>query len=386
MNNPAIIKYQALFGSKPDIVVSSPGRINLIGEHTDYNGGLVMPAAINMYMTMALGVKNASSRVDIHTMLVDETISFDLNNIQNQNEGWVEHFKGICKVFLKNGFELNGMNCVVHSDIPLGAGVSSSSALECAFLKGVDHLFNCNLNDWVLIDYSQWANHHYLGVQGGILDQFAILFGKEAMAIKMNCATRDYKYLPASIEGYSWVLINTNVKHNHLESGYNDRVRECNEALSQIQNQNPEIENLSEVQLNELPSLFSYLEEVPYKRLKFIVEENDRVKRFKTAITDQDLELVSKLLIMSHEGLRDLYEVSCEELDFLVDFMKGVDSVVGSRMMGGGFGGCTINLIKANEIEQVCKSCQAAYKESFNKEADYFVVDLSNSCQVFSVE
>lgn len=381
MINPAQKKYFELFGVLPDFVVKSPGRINLIGEHTDYNGGLVMPAAIDMFMYMAIG-HGEMNQVCVHSMLLDTTQKFELKNITNTNDGWIEYFKGLIKTFINNGMNITGLNCVIYSDIPLGAGVSSSSALECAFITGIDEMFNCNLDAWDMITISQESNHNYLGVQGGILDQFAIFFGREGNAIKLNCSTREFEYLPANIDAHSWVLINTNVKHNHTESGYNDRVAECKLALTKIKGHLPKIDSLSDLSGTQVEKLKSSLDHISYIRTKFVVEENARVAAFKESLKIMDVDRIRDLLLKSHEGLRSLYEVSCAELDFVVSFLKQSAHVSGARMMGGGFGGCVITLMKTDHVDRICQQCQVLYAQAFNKHADYFQVRSTDRCQV----
>ena len=376
-------KYRSLFGKDPELKIKAPGRINLIGEHTDYNQGWVMPASIDKSMLMAFGL-NDSDEIHVHSMMLGSTENIDMKGEIHRTNRWIDHLSGIVSAFINVGIVMKGFNCVIYSDIPLGGGVSSSSALECGFMLGVDHLFECGLKPWKMIELSQWSNHHFLGVQGGFLDQFAILFGKKGQAIKMNCLDRSFNYIPANLKNYSWVLFDTKVKHNHVESGYNDRVEECQKAVDLIQERYPYVNSLSSLDQQMLPTIKDLLPETLFKRTKFIVEENQRVHEFENALNDLDLNKVGSILYGSHVGLKELYEVSCDELDFLVSFMRRSSKVIGSRMMGGGFGGCTINLIESSAMNEVCQQAQLLYAQTFGIHSEYFEVSIEDGCHILT--
>lgn len=363
------------------VYARAPGRVNLIGEHTDYNKGLVLPGAIDKYMYFG-AVKNNKLAISATAIDRDEHIDIDLNNLKMTPYLWANFLVGILLECRKMGIQLSGFDCAFTSEVPIGAGMSSSSALECAFLVGVNELYSMDVDNWSLINMSQSSNHNFLGIKGGILDQFAALFGKEDQILLLDCDT--LMYTPATIPSskYSWLLINSCVKHNHLTSGYNTRVEECLQAVRDIQVVYPGVNHLShvvdETDLDKIRFSSSTVE----KRARYIIQENDRVRKFVQALQDNNLNECGRLLYASHQGLSQQYEVSCVELDFLVNEIRKEDRALGARMMGGGFGGCTINLVETEAIPDIKKNIKHAYMQEYGRMPEFYNVKISEGAGI----
>jgi len=375
------LKLDACLNGAVDILyVRAPGRINLIGEHTDYNNGLVLPGAINKYMYFA-AIPNSTNKINAKAIDINESKTLDIDDLKKTDCLWADYLTGILLEFQKRNIKLSGFDCALTSEVPIGAGVSSSAALECAFLVGIKELHGLEIDNWELIKMSQSSNHNFLGIKGGILDQFSSLFGKEDRIMLLDCDSLDYKYVTIPENKYTWLLINTNVKHNHINSGYNQRVKECAVALEDIQKTFPETQHLSSIKKTEQLTSVSFSSSTVEKRAKYILEENARVQSFISALEKSEFEKCGELLYASHKGLSKDYEVSCEELDYLVEVLKDHSSVLGSRMMGGGFGGCTINLIHKDSLPHVKEIVSRSYIEAFGLEADFYSVDISGGAE-----
>ena len=374
---------ESLSASNEIIYVRAPGRINLIGEHTDYNNGLVLPGAIDKYMYFACSL-NDSSKVNATAIDINESTTLDLNDLKKTKYLWADFLTGILLEFKKLGFNMMGFDCSFTSEVPIGAGLSSSSALECSFLFGIKELYQLEIPNWDLIKMSKSSNHNFLGIKGGILDQFSSLFGQKEKIMLLDCNNLEYEYVDLPPNDYTWLLINTCVKHNHIESGYNDRVKECTRALADIQKVFPKAKHLSSITDSQALSKVIFSSPVLKKRAKYIVEENARVRSFIKYLTKEQYDECGLLLYGSHEGLSKEYEVSCPELDFLVDDLRNHKSVIGSRMMGGGFGGCTINLIEADAIQGIKDQVSVNYKNKFGIEAKFYNVNISNGAERLS--
>jgi len=372
------------FSNEPTIIVRAPGRINLIGEHTDYNMGLVFPAAIDKSMYFAFRTNNANS-LNLVAHDLDDRVSLHLDNL-NSDKLWVRYCLGIIDEYKKLGYNVPGIDCLFMSEIPIGAGLSSSAALECGFAVGIDNLIDVGLEAWDIVRIGNRSENNYLGIQSGILDQFSSMFGQKEKAMLMDCSKDSFEYYPVELAPYSLVLINTNVKHTHLSSGYNDRPTECKQVVENAIREGIKIDHLSQLNLNELDSIKSQLTDKLYNRALFIIEENDRVRKFKTALLAKDYTSLGELLYASHEGLQNLYEVSCSELDLLVELSRDQPSVIGSRMMGGGFGGCTLNLILDKEKERVADEISLLYNKKIGLEASVYHVSIDNGVEVIYKE
>jgi len=376
-------EFRSIYGSEPDYVVRAPGRINLIGEHTDYNQGWVLPAAIDKALYLAVK-RNDSSVCHLHALDVNETAHIALPISQKEGPLWAQYVQGACKVLMSKGFALEGFDCVFGGDIPIGSGLSSSAALDCGFIKSISLLHNLQLNDWEIVDVSNESNNSFLGIQSGILDQFASVFGQESECISLDCRSREYRRHPISLGDYELILINTNVKHDHSESGYNNRPTECKRAVRKLCNLGVEIDTLRDLTVADLEEVKDHIDPMLYQRSRFIVEENMRVQQFIKALGDLDINQLGSLLYASHNGLQHLYDVSCKELDLLIDLTRHQQAVAGARMMGGGFGGCTLNLIKSTEAKKVVDEIVASYQNETNIEATVYNVQIANGVEVLN--
>ncbi|MGB5317562.1 galactokinase, partial [Eudoraea sp.] len=320
--------------SHPDLIIESPGRINLIGEHIDYNGGQVLPAAINLKIRFFFE-RTDSDVAKIYSKDLDQSFEIALNNLENSKTEWHNFFLGVIHFILKIApNSIKGFNCIVESNLPFGAGVSSSAALECGIAKGLDLLFDIGLKDSEIITLSRDAEHDFVGTKCGIMDQFAVVRGKKNFLIQLNCADLSYKYVPADFSPYTILLLNTNVAHNLASSEYNLRRQACEKGLRIINEKYPEYRFLAHVPLKVLEELKSQFPENLYKRLTYVVEENLRTIAAGEVLEKNDLNSFGKLLFESHKGLSTKYEVSCEELDFLVQYAASYEGIIGARMMG----------------------------------------------------
>ena len=373
--------FEQRYATRPTVKVRAPGRINLIGEHTDYNMGYVMPAAIDKSMYFAMK-PNGTNNVTLYAADLDEEITFAFTDLSKTDRLWVNYFKGVLSGFASRGMHGVGFDLVMASDIPIGSGLSSSAALECGFIKGLDAMLDMGLSDWDIVHIGNISENKYLGIGSGILDQFGSTFGKEDKAMLLHCGDLNYEYLDINLRDYCLVLINTNVKHEHLTSGYNDRPEECRGALRKLQNVYPEVTTLSEAVLSMVDKEVVDLTINEKARVTYILEENQRVLDFKKALSKGDLKQCGKLLYASHEGLQHLYEVSCMELDLLVELSRGYDEVLGARMMGGGFGGCTLSIVKKAAAATIVEEITAAYTAQTSIEADVYWVNISNGVEI----
>ena len=376
--------FRKIYENEAVIVVKSPGRINLIGEHTDYNGGLVLPAAIDKCMYFALA-ENDLNLGRIYAMDLDEKSIVYFDQLEKTETIWLNYIIGMLLEFKNLNFALKGFDCVFSSEIPIGAGMSSSAALECGFAVGMDAIIGSNLKKWQIIDMSHHSNHSFMNIYGGILDQFSLLFGQVGKCMLMNCKDRSFDFYNIDLLDYQVVLINTNVKHEHTLSGYNDRAEECKSILSKVSKKYKEIECISDVMIDNIDDVTEGLEMTLKRRVKFIVEENNRVLQFINAMERNDIIKLGDLLYQSHNGLQYLYEVSCPELDTLVDITRDINVVIGSRMMGGGFGGCTINLIKSEIVESTVNYILDEYQLRTGIKAESFFVNISDGVEVIEL-
>jgi len=359
------------------LLVFSPGRINLIGEHTDYNEGYVFPAAIDKGIIAAIQINDTNSS-SVIALDLNEELNFSLKNIQPiKNGGWKNYVIGVVAEIQKTGKKLKNFNLSFGGDIPAGSGLSSSAALENSIVFGLNELFHLGLSKKEMIFISQKAEHNYVGVKCGIMDQYASMFGKKDAAILLDCQNLNAFVVDINLEEYNILLINTNVKHSLAESAYNERRTTC-EHIASILN----LKSLRETSENDLFSIKDQISIDDYKKGLYVIQENQRVLEASEAIKKNDIDLLGSLLYESHKGLQQQYKVSCDELDFLVDKTKENQNVLGARMMGGGFGGCTINIVKRDNLELFKKEIAQTYKENFNTECSFYVVNLSEGTRV----
>ena len=371
------------YENKP-IWVTAPGRINLIGEHTDYNNGFVLPAAIDKNVSFLLQLRDDKNCI-IEAKDIDAHLNFSIeDNLKPSSNSWENYFLGVLHFLKKKGIMKKGFNAIFKSNIPIVAGMSSSAALSCGFGMALNEAFNLSLTKIQIAQVAQLAEHHFVGVKCGIMDQYACMFGIENHALKLDCRT--LKYQPQEIElgDYKLVLIDSKVKHELSSTEYNNRRDECNRAVEILKNYDGSINTLRDVSKNHLLNFGKYLDRVAYKRCKYVIMENERVEMASQALNSNNLKLFGKLLNQSHEGLADYFEVSCDELNFLVDMSKGSEQVLGSRMMGGGFGGCTINIITESNCDFVVSTIIDSYKKKFGIDAQSYFVQIEDGCRVLN--
>ncbi|MFM9824510.1 galactokinase [Flavobacterium sp.] len=376
----SFLKY---FGNEPEVVILSPGRINIIGEHIDYNDGFVMPAAIDKIICFAFE-KSKSITSRIIALDLNEEFSIDFSKKPNLDDKvWTNYIRGVVNQLQLNGFDFEGVNCVFSSNIPSGSGLSSSAALECGFLKGVKELYELSIKPIDIALMSQKAEH-WVGINCGIMDQFASVLGVENKVIKIDCKTLEYDYHNADFGDYSLILLDSNVKHSLFTSEYNQRREECEIGLTIIKRKFPEVKNFRDCTEDHILDTKGEMEEDVFKRCYYVVKEISRVIKASIALDNNDIEGLGKLLFETHDGLTREYEVSCEELDYLVDFAKTESSIIGSRMMGGGFGGCTINLVKKGQEEVMKEKIQQLYHDKFNIELKSYDVKIGNGTTIYN--
>ena len=364
------------FKTKP-LIVFSPGRINLIGEHTDYNDGFAFPAAINKGIALAIS-KSALNVSKVYAINKEELYEFTTENIKPLLDGgWRNYVLGVVAELQNLGKKLGNFNSVFAGNIPGGAGMSSSAALENSFVYGLNDLFELGLTKNEMILVSQKAEHNFAGVKCGIMDQYASMFGVKKSALLLDCRTIESKPYKIDFKEYKLMLINTNVKHDLSESAYNDRREVCEKISSLLQ-----ISALRDASKEDLDELIGKISDEEYQKSLYIINENNRVKQFSEAINKDDIAALGNLLYQSHEGLSTKYKVSCEELDFLVDSAKECPNVLGARMMGGGFGGCTINLVKKHEFKVFKKDIARKFRNKFKKECSVYSVKLSKGTKI----
>jgi len=364
------------FKTKP-LIVFSPGRINLIGEHTDYNDGFAFPAAINKGIALAIS-KSALNVSKVYAINKEELYEFTTENIKPLLDGgWRNYVLGVVAELQNLGKKLGNFNSVFAGNIPGGAGMSSSAALENSFVYGLNDLFELGLTKNEMILVSQKAEHNFAGVKCGIMDQYASMFGVKKSALLLDCRTIESKPYKIDFKEYKLMLINTNVKHDLSESAYNDRREVCEKISSLLQ-----ISALRDASKEDLDELIGKISDEEYQKSLYIINENNRVKQFSEAINKDDIAALGNLLYQSHEGLSTKYKVSCEELDFLVDSAKECPNVLGARMMGGGFGGCTINLVKKHEFKVFKKDIARKFRNKFKKECSAYSVKLSKGTKI----
>jgi galactokinase len=375
--------FKEAFKTEPQIVVLSPGRINIIGEHIDYNDGFVLPAAIDKIICFAFE-KNNSNTSKIIAIDLDDAFEIDLNDpIQLNDKVWTNYLRGVINQLKINGYNFEGFNCVFSSNIPVGSGLSSSAALECGFLFGINELFHLNIKQIDIALLGQKAEH-WVGINCGIMDQFSSVMGLENKVIKIDCRTLDYEYHDANFSDYSLVLFDSNVKHSLMTSAYNQRRQQCEEGIAIIKNNFPEINSFRECSESQLLSLKDKMSSEVFKRSHFVVKEINRVIQACEALDNGKIEILGKLMFETHEGLSVDYEVSCDELDFLVNTVKEEKSVIGSRLMGGGFGGCTINLIQKGNEEAIKSKLSKLYLEAFGIELKIYDVTIGNGTSLYT--
>ena len=377
--NEIIPIFQQKFGNDTPEVYTSPGRVNLIGEHTDYNGSFVFPGAIDKGMIAAIRF-NGTDRVRAYAIDLDETAEFGLNEEDLPKEGWAKFIFGVCREIIKRGGSVKAFDTVFSGDVPLGAGMSSSAALESTYAFALNDLLNLGIDQFELARIGQSTEHNYVGVKCGIMDQFASIFGKKGHLIRLDTKSMEYAYFPFDPEGYKLVLLDTVVKHELASSAYNKRRESCEHAARTIAKRHPEVEFLRDASMEMLNEVKGEISAEDFMRAQYVIEETQRVRDVSDALERGDYLTVGEKMYETHHGMSKLYEVSCEELDFLNDVARE-HGVTGSRVMGGGFGGCTINLVKDELYDSFIKDAKEQFSAKYSHEPKVYDVVISDGAR-----
>ena len=371
-------KFNSLFGNELR-VYTSPGRVNLIGEHTDYNGGFVFPGAIDKGIYAAIN-PNGTDKIRAYSIDYQAMSEFGIREEDAPKEPWARYIFGVVREMQKRGFQPKGFDTVFAGDVPLGAGMSSSAALESTFAFALNDIYNLGIDKFELARIGQSTEHNYCGVKCGIMDQFASIFGKKGHLMRLNCATMEFEYFPFDPKGYKVVLLDTVVKHELASSAYNKRRESCENACKHIAAHHPEVKYLSDATMAMLDEVKNGISQEDYMRAKYVIGEKQRVLDVCEALEKGDYATVGDRMYGTHYGMSKEYEVSCEELDYLNDIAK-VCGVTGSRVMGGGFGGCTINLVKENLYEKFIAKAKEKFNKKFGHEPKIYEVVISDGAR-----
>jgi len=371
--------FRSVFKSEPERIFLAPGRINIIGEHVDYSDGFVLPAAIDKHICFAVKKLDDSEICTFFAKDFNDSFSFNVTEKQKPvSQTWVNYLLGVFNAIQESGKEIGGLEIAFSSTIPMGSGLSSSAALECGFAFILNELFDLNLTKKELALIGQKSEHTFVGVKCGIMDQFSSVFGKEHQVIMLDCNSLGHQYFEANIDGYSLVLFDSCVKHTHLTSGYNDRRNDVDKGKKILWGKFPEIEKFRDFTFEMLDEVGAEMGETSYKRCLYLLKEIKRVEKAAKALSEGDAEYLGELLIETHSGLSTEFEVSCDELDFMVEETLKENGVLGARIMGGGFGGCSINLIKDENVDAVIENIAVKYKTAFNIEMKVYRVKISD--------
>ncbi len=357
------------------VFYASAGRINLIGEHTDYNGGFVFPGAIDKVIMVEIK-PNGTDKVRVYSVDIDEYAEFGLNEEDAPSQQWARYIFGVCREVIKRGGTVKGFDAVFAGNVPLGAGLSSSAALESCFAYAMNDMFNDNkIDKFELAKIGQSTEHNYCGVNCGIMDQFASVFGKKDHLIRLDCRSLEYEYFPFKLDGYKLVLVDSKVKHELVDSPYNKRRASCEHVAKELG-----VETLRDAELEDLDKIKDRISEEDYNRAKYVIEEQQRVLDVCDALQKGDYATVGDRMYKTHEGMSKLYEVSCVELDYLNDIAKEC-GVTGSRIMGGGFGGCTINLVKDELYDNFIATAKSKFEAKYGHEPQVYEVIVSDGAR-----
>ncbi len=354
----------------------APGRVNLIGEHTDYNEGFVMPYAIDR-RTIVAGAVRTDTQLNIYARDIGETATIDLADPPEfRRHSWIDYVEGSVRcVSERYGSKLCGADLIITSRVPIGAGLSSSAALEIAVGFAILSLNDLVVDGEQLAFAGQEAEHKYVGIRSGIMDQFAAVFGKEGSAMLLDCRSLEIDYVPITNDNISFAVIDSKVRHDLASSEYNTRRAECESGLAMLQKYVRDIRSLRDVTAQMLDDHEGSLPETIRRRCRHVVSENIRTLAAAEAFRVNDFRRAGQLMAESHRSLRDDYEVSCAELDFLVDIAESVDGVLGARMTGGGFGGCTVNLVEKSAVANLREKCLTSYSKEFGFSPDFYVFE-----------
>jgi galactokinase len=373
-------KFRELFGQEA-LIIRSPGRINLIGEHLDYNMGFVLPAAINKAIWLGIH-KREDDMICLYSIDYEDNYRSSIHDIAPSGKLWPDYILGVVEQIQKTHSLKQGFNIVFGGDIPPGAGLSSSAALECAMIFALNKLLELAYEKMDLVKIGQAAENEFVGVKCGIMDQFASVFGKKEHLMRLDCRSLDYAYVPFHAKDIKILLFDTRVKHSLADSAYNERREQCETGVKLIQEFHPEVKSLRDASQEMLDNYVKIVDETVYRRCTYVVSEIKRLLKGCEDLQKDDLKSFGKRMFETHAGLKELYEVSCKELDLLVDLVKEDPNVIGARMMGGGFGGCTINLVKAEAAESLIRKVSDAYSSETGTEMLVYEVEIEDGTKI----
>lgn len=373
-------QFKQMYKSEP-LVVRSPGRVNIIGEHTDYNLGPVLPAAINKFIYLAIGTRS-DQQISIHAADYNDLYTASAQDLEKAWKLWPNYLLGVINEMQKDGKSVTGINIVFGGDIPLAAGLSSSAAITCATAFALNNLFDFGYSKLELAKIAQKAEHNFVGVHCGLMDQFASLFGKEGHLIKLNCSTEQHEYIPFTATDIKVVLFDTGIKHHLVTSAYNERREQCQSGIKLVQKHEPQVTGLPDITEEMLLKYVKPVSETVYNRCLYVIQEISRLEKACQDLEVNDFKSLGKRMFDTHYGLKDLYEVSCDECDFLVETTRKMPAVLGSRMMGAGFGGCTINLISSDHADEVIEAVKDEYRIRFKRELKVHLTSIGNGTEL----
>jgi galactokinase len=368
------------FGDTP-LIVRSPGRINIIGEHTDYNEGFVLPAAINKFIYVGVSKRDDDS-IMLYAHTFRQSHQSKLSSVAPNDMGWPNYILGVVNQLQQNGYKVGGFNLVIDGNIPNGAGLSSSAALECATIFALNELFTLHLSRISMIKMAQHAEHEFAGMKCGIMDQFASMFGKKDHAIRLDCRTLEFEYVPLNLQSYRIVLFNTNVRHSLVSTEYNTRRAQCEQGVTWIKKYEHQVNSLRDVTIEMLDKYVLGKDRLIYKRCRYVVEENIRLLYGCEDLKTGNLKALGEKMFQIHKGLSEDFEVSCKELDFLVNQVSNNPDVLGARLIGGGFGGCTINIVREEAISQLTEQLSSTYKSAMGLELTTYVAQIEQGTEL----
>jgi galactokinase len=372
--------FQSYFATTP-LIAFAPGRINLIGEHTDYQEGFVFPAAVRQGIWVAIQ-KNGLKICRLYSKDFDQEFTFELDSFSPKKGHWATYVMGMSALLLQSGYKMEGFDMAIGGNIPVGGGLSSSAALSVAIGTAISACFGFQIPKKNIVLYAQKSEHLYAGVNCGIMDPYTSAFGAEGKALLLDCRTNTHQEIPVNLGEYSLMLVNTKVKHSLGDTAYNDRRAACEESIRILQAEFPEIQTLRDLVVSDLEKVKQLLPEPLFPKAKHIITECARVHQAAKAIREGDLATFGNLLNTTHKSLSEDYAVSCAELDFLAEKAQALDFVLGARMMGGGFGGCTLNLVKSSELERFKTSIQSDYEQKFRITPDFIPVVISQGARL----